>query len=70
MAVVLTATIKLAFFPTPLDEQIEQVEENIVMQFDETEIRLVSTKADIEEIKATIDSIMVKLEQIEAERMN
>lgn len=70
MAVVLAASIKLAFFPNPIDKQIDEVEEVLVMQFSETEQQLLSTSSDIEEIKATIDSMMVKLEELEAERMN
>ena len=70
MATVLAASIKLAFFPNPIDKQIDEVEEVLVMQFSETEQQLLSTSSDIEEIKATIDSMMVKLEELEAERMN
>ena len=70
MAVVFTASIKLAFFPEPIDKQIDEVEEVLTMQFSQTEQQLLCTNNDIEEIMATIDSIMVKLDELEAKRMN
>ena len=68
--IVLAASVKLAFFPNPIDKQIDEVEEVLTMQFSQTEQQLLGTSNDIEEIMATIDSIMVKLDELEAKRMN
>lgn len=70
IGIVLTASVKLAFFPKPIDKQIEEVEKVIVMQFSETEARLLETEYDIKEIMATIDSIDCKLDELKAKRMN
>lgn len=70
IGIVLTASIKLAFYPKPVDKQIEEVEKVIVMQFSETEARLLETEYDIKEIMATIDSIDCKLDELKAKRMN
>lgn len=70
ITIVTTACIKLAFFPEPIHDKVEAVEETITMQFNVTEQQLIETSSDVEEIQATIDSIMVKLEELEAKRMN
>lgn len=68
ITIVTTACIKLAFFPEPIHDKVEKVEQNLTMHFDEAEQKLLVTKNDISEIKATIDSIMTKLEALEEKR--
>jgi hypothetical protein len=68
LIVIFSASIKLAFYPEPIHDKVEKVEKNLTMHFDEAELNLLVTKNDISEIKATIDSIITKLEALEEKR--
>ena len=70
IGIVLTASIKLAFFPKPIDKMIEETEERITLQFSDTEARILATEYDMKEIMATLDSIDCKLDELAAKRMN
>jgi hypothetical protein len=70
IGIVLASSIKLAFFPKPIDKQIEETEERIILQFSDTEARILETEYDMKEIMATLDSIDCKLNELAAKRMN